>query len=131
MGSDKKLEVSRKVFRFKPLCVAAEAYILFRFCKILIKSLGESGKCSASCSTSPNIRLSSIAESDPDFSFQIQIFEYCRSLRVHARIIPENKNIIMLLENRLRAAGVTGVEFLQLSRPQAVNFLLFQNSTFG
>ncbi|CAG9532296.1 unnamed protein product [Cercopithifilaria johnstoni] len=49
-----------------------------------------------------------------------EIFEYCRSLRVHARILPENKDIIALLENRLRASGINGTKCSQLSRPEAL-----------
>ncbi|VBB27117.1 unnamed protein product, partial [Acanthocheilonema viteae] len=41
-------------------------------------------------------------------------------LRVHARIIPENKDIIALLEKRLCASGVSGTECFQLSRPEAL-----------
>ncbi|MCP9265434.1 Protein unc-33 [Dirofilaria immitis] len=48
-----------------------------------------------------------------------EILEYCRSLRVHARIIPENKDIIALLEKRLRASGISGTECFHLSRPEA------------
>ncbi|KAM3725184.1 Protein unc-33 [Dirofilaria immitis] len=49
-----------------------------------------------------------------------EILEYCRSLRVHARIIPENKDIIALLEKRLRASGISGTECFHLSRPEAL-----------
>lgn len=45
-----------------------------------------------------------------------EIFDHCRNLRVHARIIPENKSIVSLLEKRLRASGVTSVECFHLSR---------------
>uniref|UniRef100_A0A0R3RL11 Amidohydro-rel domain-containing protein n=1 Tax=Elaeophora elaphi TaxID=1147741 RepID=A0A0R3RL11_9BILA len=49
-----------------------------------------------------------------------EIFEYCRNLQVHARVIPENKDVIALLEKRLRACGISGAEFFQLSRPEAL-----------
>ncbi|EJW83421.1 amidohydrolase [Wuchereria bancrofti] len=49
-----------------------------------------------------------------------EILEYCRSLRVHARIIPENKDIIALLEKRVRASGISGTECFHLSRPEAL-----------
>ncbi|VDK78580.1 unnamed protein product [Onchocerca ochengi] len=49
-----------------------------------------------------------------------EIFEYCCSLRVHARVIPENKDIIALLEKRLRTSGISGAECFHLSRPEAL-----------
>ncbi|OZC10554.1 hypothetical protein X798_02303 [Onchocerca flexuosa] len=49
-----------------------------------------------------------------------EIFEYCRSLRVHARVIPENKDIVSLLEKRLRTSGISGPECFHLSRPEAL-----------
>ncbi|VDO46450.1 unnamed protein product [Brugia timori] len=53
-----------------------------------------------------------------------EILEYCRSLRVHARMIPENKDIIALLEKRVRASGISDTECFHLSRPEAVSCLL-------
>uniref|UniRef100_A0A915PPB3 Amidohydrolase-related domain-containing protein n=1 Tax=Setaria digitata TaxID=48799 RepID=A0A915PPB3_9BILA len=49
-----------------------------------------------------------------------EILEYCRSLRIHARFIPENKDIIALLEKRLRSSGITGTECFNLSRPDVL-----------
>ncbi|VDM92713.1 unnamed protein product, partial [Litomosoides sigmodontis] len=49
-----------------------------------------------------------------------EIFEYCQNLRVHARIIPENKDVITLLEKRLCESGISGTQCFHLSRPEAL-----------
>ncbi|VDN23516.1 unnamed protein product [Gongylonema pulchrum] len=48
-----------------------------------------------------------------------EVFDYCRNLRVLARFVPENRSIISMLENRLRACGIKGAQCFLLSRPQA------------
>uniref|UniRef100_A0A1I7ZAY8 Amidohydro-rel domain-containing protein n=1 Tax=Steinernema glaseri TaxID=37863 RepID=A0A1I7ZAY8_9BILA len=46
-----------------------------------------------------------------------QAFEQCRTLGAHARILPENKNVVTLLEKRMLQMGIDGPEGYIQSRP--------------
>ncbi|KAK0398521.1 hypothetical protein QR680_002632 [Steinernema hermaphroditum] len=46
-----------------------------------------------------------------------QAFEQCRTLGAHARILPENKNVVSLLEKRMLQMGIDGPEGYVQSRP--------------
>lgn len=46
-----------------------------------------------------------------------QVLEVCHSLGAHARILPENKNIVSLLEKKVLSLGITGPEGFLQSRP--------------
>ncbi|TMS38115.1 hypothetical protein L596_004911 [Steinernema carpocapsae] len=46
-----------------------------------------------------------------------QAFEQCKSLGAHARILPENKNVVSLLEKRMLQMGIDGPEGYIQSRP--------------
>lgn len=47
-----------------------------------------------------------------------QAFEFCKTLGVHARIVPQNKNIISFLERKMLSLGITGPEGYLQSRPE-------------
>uniref|UniRef100_A0A0N5AQJ0 Amidohydro-rel domain-containing protein n=1 Tax=Syphacia muris TaxID=451379 RepID=A0A0N5AQJ0_9BILA len=47
-----------------------------------------------------------------------QAFEHCKTLGVLARIFPENKNIVSLLEKKILAMGVSGPEGYLQARPE-------------
>ncbi|KAL6739583.1 hypothetical protein Aduo_013020 [Ancylostoma duodenale] len=47
-----------------------------------------------------------------------QVLEHCRTLGVHARVLPENRSIIPYLEKKMLDLGITGPEGFYQSRPE-------------
>ncbi|EPB68952.1 amidohydrolase family protein [Ancylostoma ceylanicum] len=47
-----------------------------------------------------------------------QVLEHCRTLGVHARVLPENRAIIPYLERKMLDLGITGPEGFYQSRPE-------------
>ncbi|KIH59796.1 amidohydrolase family protein, partial [Ancylostoma duodenale] len=52
-----------------------------------------------------------------------QVLEHCRTLGVHARVLPENRSIIPYLEKKMLDLGITGPEGFYQSRPEEVGDL--------
>lgn len=49
-----------------------------------------------------------------------QAFEFCKTIGAHARVVPENKNIISFLERKMLSLGITGPEGFLQSRPESL-----------
>uniref|UniRef100_A0A7I4YJX4 Amidohydrolase 1 domain containing protein n=1 Tax=Haemonchus contortus TaxID=6289 RepID=A0A7I4YJX4_HAECO len=47
-----------------------------------------------------------------------QVLEHCRTLGVHARVLPENRTIVPYLEKKMLDLGITGPEGFLQSRPE-------------
>ncbi|VDL75756.1 unnamed protein product [Nippostrongylus brasiliensis] len=50
-----------------------------------------------------------------------QVLEHCRTLGVHARVLPENRTLVPYLEKKMLDLGITGPEGFLQSRPEEVS----------
>ncbi|KHN85697.1 Dihydropyrimidinase-related protein 1 [Toxocara canis] len=102
----------RKAAEMKSLCNFGFSVVISTWSDVVKKEIGLVVKDKAINSFIMDLR------SDDQL---FQAFEFCKTVGAHARVLPENKNIVSFLERKMLSLGVTGPEGYLQSRPESAS----------